>query len=156
MCPGKAPTAFRLVCHRPNQKKRPQHMQGEQAYPACGMDCVLVGMMAPSCDPGRYVMDRDDAVEDRHDHENEQPECEIIQEWIAYLIYHFTPTPLFPISQHGGIGARRRFGPKPTHNSRMARAPRRTMPSIRRLLMVCRNLTEGVPLPSGATYGRPQ
>src|SRR5215831_17349727 len=96
MCPGKAPTAFRLVCHRPNPKKRPQHMQGEQAYPACGMDCVLVGMMAPSCDPGRYVMDRNDAVEDRHDHENEQPEREPVQEWVAYLIYHFGPSPLVP------------------------------------------------------------
>src|SRR5262249_32603301 len=42
---GKAPTALRLACHRPNPNERPQHMQGEQAYPARGMDRVLVGMM---------------------------------------------------------------------------------------------------------------
>jgi hypothetical protein len=57
------------------------------------MDSILVGMMPRFGDPGRYVMDRDDPVEDRHDHENEQSECEPVQEWIAYLIYHFYHAP---------------------------------------------------------------
>jgi hypothetical protein len=69
-------------------------MQGEQAHPACGMDGVLVWMMPPSGDSGWYIMDCDDPVEDRYDHENEQPKCEIVQEWIVYLIDHFTPAPL--------------------------------------------------------------
>jgi hypothetical protein len=61
-------------------------MQGEEAYPTCGMDGVLVWMMPPLGDLGWYVMDCDDPVEDRYDHENEQPKCEIVQEWIVYLI----------------------------------------------------------------------
>jgi hypothetical protein len=69
-------------------------MQGEEAYPTCGMDGVLVWMMPPLADLGWYVMDCDDPVEDRYDHENEQPKCEIVQEWIVYLIDQFSPTPL--------------------------------------------------------------
>src|SRR5262245_25983536 len=66
-------------------------MEGEQAYPACRMDGVLVWMMPRFGDPGGYVVDCDDSVEDRYDHENEQPEREIVQEWIAYLVDHVTP-----------------------------------------------------------------
>jgi len=83
---GKSPAAFRLVRHRPDPEKRPQHMESEQAHPARRMDGVCMRMMALFGDFGRNVMDRDDPVEDHNDDENKQSKSEVVQEGIDSLL----------------------------------------------------------------------
>ena len=59
-------------------------MQREQAHPSGGVDRVLVGMMARLRDLRRNVVDRDDAVEQHHDHEKQQKQREIVEKRIAH------------------------------------------------------------------------
>jgi len=47
-------------------------VQQEEADPTGGMDCVLMRVMAAMGDLGRNVVDRDDAVEQHDDHENQE------------------------------------------------------------------------------------
>src|SRR5262249_6165543 len=75
--------AFRLVRHRPDPEQRPQHMESEQADPACRVDSVCVRMMARFGDLRGNVMDRDDAVKDHNGNKDKQSEGEVVREWIA-------------------------------------------------------------------------
>src|SRR6185312_14686189 len=70
---------------------RPQHVQGEQAYPTRGVDRILVRMIAGFRNKIRNVMDRDDSVEERDDYENQQAKREVVKERIAN---HFISAPI--------------------------------------------------------------
>jgi hypothetical protein len=59
-------------------------VQCEQAHPPGGVDRILVGMMTALGDLGRDIVDRDDAVEQHHNHENQQEKREIVQKRIAH------------------------------------------------------------------------
>jgi hypothetical protein len=48
------------------------------------MDCVLVGMVALFCDRVRDIVDRDNAVEQHHDHEQQQKQREIVQKRVTH------------------------------------------------------------------------
>jgi hypothetical protein len=61
-------------------------MLHEEAHPPGGMNCILVRMIAGLGDQMWNVMDRDDAVKQREDHQEQESEGEIVQERIAYHI----------------------------------------------------------------------
>ncbi len=60
---AKAPAAILAIQGRPDPQKRPQHMQGEQADPACHMNRILMRVIAVLGDFVRDVVDGDNAVE---------------------------------------------------------------------------------------------
>ena len=77
-----APAALRLIEHRPDPQKRPKRVQGEQAHPTCGMDRVLMGVAAPLGDLVGHVVDGNDPVKQGDHHEDQKPECEIVEEGV--------------------------------------------------------------------------
>src|SRR6516165_2159117 len=91
-----APSAIRPVHHGPNPKKRPEHVQHEQADPPRSMDRVLVGVMTRMSDLGRNVVDRDDAVDQHDDHEKQQAKRKVIKEWVFHGAYPSMPILEFP------------------------------------------------------------
>src|SRR5690349_19460569 len=60
-------------------------MQCEEAHPSCGVDRVLVWVVARLGDQIRNVMDCDDAVEQHHNHKEENSESEVVQERVTHL-----------------------------------------------------------------------
>ena len=77
-----SPAALWPVEHRPDPQERPKRVQGEQAHPTCGMDCVLMRMAALLGDLIGHVVDGDDPVEQGDHHEDQKPECEIVEEGV--------------------------------------------------------------------------
>src|SRR5262249_12009207 len=80
----KSPAALRPVRHRPDPQKRPDRMQREQAHPPGRMDGVLMRMIATFRDEVWDVVDGDDAVEQHHHDEDQQPEREVVQKRITH------------------------------------------------------------------------
>src|SRR5215212_3086733 len=58
-------------------------MQREEADPSGGMNGVLVRVVSAFRNQVRNIVDRDDAVEQHHDHEDQDEEREVIQERVA-------------------------------------------------------------------------
>src|SRR6516225_6263412 len=70
---------------RPSPKSRERATaRAATGSPIRGVDRVLVGMMAGLRDLRRDVVDRDDAVEQHHDHENQEKQREIVEKRIAH------------------------------------------------------------------------
>ena len=75
-----APAAIGPVQHRPDPQKRPKNVEREEAHPTGSVDRVLVRVIAMLREFVRHVMDRDNAVEERDEHKNEEAEGEVVQE----------------------------------------------------------------------------
>src|SRR4051794_6681230 len=74
-----APAALGLICHRPDPQERPQRVQREQAYPARGVNSVLVRVVPVVRDLSRYVVDGDDSVEQHHADKYEDEQRDIFE-----------------------------------------------------------------------------
>ena len=77
-----APAALRPVQHRPDPQERPNSVEREQADPAGYVDGILVRVVASAGNLVGHVMDGDDPVKQRNHHEDQKPECEIIEEGV--------------------------------------------------------------------------
>ena len=55
-------------------------MEREEAHPAGSVDGILVRVIAMLREFVGHVMDRDDAVEERDEHKNEEAQREVVEE----------------------------------------------------------------------------
>ena len=77
-----APTAIGAVEHRPDPEERPNRVQREEAHPPSSVDGILMRMTTVLRDLVGHVVDRDDAVEERDEHEKQEAEREVIEEGV--------------------------------------------------------------------------
>src|SRR5882672_12071709 len=89
----KSPTALWPISHGPYPEKRPQHVKGQQAHPAGSMDGVLVGMVAVTRDFIGDVVDRDNPVENRDEHHDQETESKVIEEHGVVVLASFGQGP---------------------------------------------------------------
>src|SRR3954466_11614281 len=75
-----SPTAIGAVEHCPDPKERPKGVQREEAHPPGSVDGILMRITTVLRDLVGHVVDRDDAVEERDEHKNEETEREVIEE----------------------------------------------------------------------------